>query len=242
MDSVKCKELIIGCIRYHFEGALQEVKDAGGASGNAPPAIENIKSSLVSAASGVEARVYDDYELSSKLLEPGTDLAYRSVIVSDMQRDDEWVAVLAVGLSELDGHSRKVALSYMPKSDGRRVTPQRLLVFITCAGRKVTMNPRFVIVSEGRTSLLHFHRAFFSGLSPSPTASSQSWDTLRRVNWHRSFWIGQLSCFPSSIAHTPLDCTMTMCVGCPRERCNKREASDDHAIMLNGSRAGISPA
>lgn len=168
MDSVKCKELIIGCIRYHFEGALQEVKDAGGASGNAPPAIENIKSSLVSAASGVEARVYDDYELSSKLLEPGTDLAYRSVIVSDMQRDDEWVAVLAVGLSELDGHSRKVALSYMPKSDGRRVTPQRLLVFITCAGRKVTMNPRFVIVSEGENKSVALSPCVFQWAIPQP--------------------------------------------------------------------------
>ncbi len=152
MDSVQCKELIIGCIRYHFDGARQKVEEAGGGSGKALSAIANAKSSLVLAASGVDARTYDDHDLSSKLLGPGVDLAYRSVIVSDVKRDDEWVAVLAVGLDKLDEHTRKVVLSWHNqaglKRDVGETTPRRLLVFISCAKKLVTMNPVFSIASE----------------------------------------------------------------------------------------------
>jgi hypothetical protein len=172
MDSVKCKELVVGCIRHHFDGALQRVKQLGGGSGKAPPAIENIKSSLVRAAGGVDARIYKDYDLSSKLLEPGVDLAYRGVIVSDIKRDDEWVAVLAVGLAELDEHSRKVALSYMPKREDGDAIPRRLLVFITCAERTVTMNPRFVIASEVENKSTALSPCVFQWAIPQPNGQS----------------------------------------------------------------------
>lgn len=148
----KCRELVIGSIRHHFDGVLKMVAQAGGSSGKAPSAIENVKSSLVKAASSVEARVYGDYDLSSKLLNPGVDLAYRSAIVSDVERDDEWVAVLAVGLEKLDEHTQKVVESWgnreAPKRHLGKSTARRLLVFISCAKMTVTVNPLFTIVSE----------------------------------------------------------------------------------------------
>ncbi|QGZ60526.1 hypothetical protein [Paraburkholderia acidisoli] len=172
MESVKHKELIIGCIRHHFDGALQMVKNVGGGSGKAPPAIANIKSSLVNAAGGVDACIYDDHDLSSKLLEPGVDLAYRSVIVSDLKRDDEWVAVLAVGLTELDEHSRKVVLSHVPKRDGGEASPRRLLVFIACADGTVTMNPRFVIASAVDNNSIALSPCVFQWAIPQPNGQS----------------------------------------------------------------------
>ncbi len=152
MEKIDYKELIINSIRYHFDGALDAVVKVGGAQGKAPPAIEKIKSSLVNAASSAEARVYGDYELSPKLLGAGVDLAYRKVVVSDVNREDEWVALLAVGLELLDEHSQKVVASWHNQTELQQsvgsLTPRRLLVFIQCAKKTVTMRPAFSIANE----------------------------------------------------------------------------------------------
>lgn len=176
MDSDKCRELVISSIRHHFDGALKMVAQAGGSSGKAPSAIENVRSSLVKAASGVDARVYDDYDLSSKLLNPGVDLAYRSAIVSDVERDDEWVAVLAVGLEELDEHTQKVVGSWRNeeamKRDLGKTTARRLLVFISCAKMTVTVNPFFTIVNETKDKSFALSPCVFQWGIPQPNGQT----------------------------------------------------------------------
>lgn len=114
MGSTPHKHLIIGAIAYHFDGSLQQVVDVGGGQGKAPPAIVAIEACLVNAAQRVDARVYEDVTLAPRLLEPGVDLAYRPMVVKDPGRDDEWWAMLAVGLEDLDEHSLKIVLSHIP--------------------------------------------------------------------------------------------------------------------------------
>lgn len=176
MDSGKLKELVIGSIRYHFDGALKMVERVGGNDSKASLAIENVKSSLIKAASMVDARVYDDYELSAKLLKPGVDLAYRSAIVSDVDRSDEWIAVLALGLETLDDHTRKVVESWHNQDAVKRdlgiTTAQRLLVFIVCAKRNVTMNPLCAIATETEGNSLALTPCVFSWGIPQPNGQT----------------------------------------------------------------------
>jgi hypothetical protein len=170
MDSVKLKELVIGSIRHHFDEALKMVEQVGGAGGKAPSVIENVKSSLIKAATSVNARVYDDHEFSDKLLNPGVDLAYRNVIVSDVTRNDEWLAGLAVGLEALDEKTRNVVGSWHNqnalKRDLGKNTARRLLVIIVCAKKIVTMNPFCTIVTETEDKSLALTPCVFSWSIP----------------------------------------------------------------------------
>lgn len=172
MNPEKCKELVIGSIRHHFDGMLEMVAKVGGAKGKAPAAIEGVKSSLIKAASAVNARIYEDYELSAKLINSGVDLAYRSAIVSDVERTDEWIAVLALGLHELDAHTQKVVNSWRDeetlKRDLGNIEGRRLLVFICCAKKTVTVNPLFMIVNKTKDNSFALSPCVFQFPIPQP--------------------------------------------------------------------------
>lgn len=144
MDGIQAKKFVIGSIDHHFNGLRNLVAQNGG-SVKATNAINVIQSTLLKAAQNAEVETLLDYELSERMLKPGIDIAWRKVIVSDTSLSDEWVAALAIGIKELDEHTRKVVESYHKqvaiKESLGATQARRLIVFVNCAKRLITMQP-----------------------------------------------------------------------------------------------------
>jgi hypothetical protein len=152
MQPHKLKELVIGSIDHAFNTWVDIAAKASNGDSKAIPAIHAMQKSIVAAASSVEARVYADDEFSAKIVAPGIDLAYRAAVVSDSSRDDEWIAVLAIGFEHLDEHTRKVLHSHVDprvkNSNLAGAETRRLLVSLVCAKKTVTLDPFFTVVVE----------------------------------------------------------------------------------------------
>lgn len=151
MDSKQVKEFVIGSIDYHFNG-LRELVEQNGGSVKVKNAINVIQTTLLKAAQNAEIEPLPDYELSDRMLKPGIDIAWRKVIVSDASLTDEWVAALAVSMDQLDEHTRRVVESYHNKIAFKEslgsTTARRLIVFVNCAKRVITMQPMCGIYLE----------------------------------------------------------------------------------------------
>lgn len=176
MELIDYKELVIGSILYHFDGALEMVGKLGGSGGKAPAAIENVKASLVSAATKAVARVYENQELSSKILTEGIDLAYRHTPSGNPNTADGWIAALAISLNELDAHTQKVVKSWHEQvsfapSEGI-VKPRRLVIFISASNKIVTTNPVFSIANETESKSIIFTPCVFQWSIPQPVGPS----------------------------------------------------------------------
>lgn len=176
MDALQCKDWVVGCITRHFDGALAAVGKVGGAGGKAPAAIEAAKLSLVRAAWGVRATIYPDYELSAKILKSGVDLAYRNIAQSDAPGSEQWLAVLAVGLEELDEHTRKVVSSWHGQSavseELGETVPRRLIAFITRGNGVDTFTPVCAIANEVQGQKLALTPCVFQWAIPQPNGQS----------------------------------------------------------------------
>jgi hypothetical protein len=111
-----------------------------------------MEKSIVAAATSVNARVYADDEFSAKLVVPGIDLAYRAAVVSDTNRDDEWIAALAIDFNCLDESTRKVLHSNVDhrvkNSNLAGAETRRLVVTLVCAKKVVTLDPFFTVAVE----------------------------------------------------------------------------------------------
>lgn len=144
MDGIQAKKFVIGSIDHHFNG-LRDLVAQNGGSVKATNAINVIQATLLKAAQNAEVEALPDYELSERMLKPGINIAWRKVIVSDTSLSDEWVAALAIGIEALDEHTRKVVESNqnqvaIKESLGATVA-RRLIVFVNCAKRVITMQP-----------------------------------------------------------------------------------------------------
>lgn len=150
MDPIKLKELVIGSTNATFNMWADLATKASGGGSVAIQAIKKMQTSIITAAQGVEARVYPDDEFSTIVRAPGVDLAYRSAIVSDASRDDEWIAALAIGFDQLDEHSRKMLQRHhevnVKDTNLASSEPSRLLISLMCAKRVVTLDTFFTIV------------------------------------------------------------------------------------------------
>lgn len=152
MEPKQLKELVIGSIEHTFNAWADLATKHSNGSSKALPAIKAMQKSIMTSANKAEARVCPDYEFSSKIVLPGIDLAYRSAVISDITRDDEWVAALAIDFDNLDEHTQKVLHSHVdPQLENSNLAgaeARRLLVFLVCARKIVTLDPFFVVVVE----------------------------------------------------------------------------------------------
>ena len=136
MDGIQAKKFVVGSIDHHFNG-LRDLVAQNGGSVKATNAINVIQATLLKAAQNAAVETLPDYELSDRMLKPGIDIAWRKVIVSDTSLTDEWVAALAVGMEQLDEHTRKVVESnhnqVAIKESLGSTAARRLIVFVNCA-------------------------------------------------------------------------------------------------------------
>lgn len=150
MEPTKLKDLVVGGIERTFQAWAEIATRAGGGSGKAVPAIQGMQTAILEAVKNIDARIYPDDEFSSKVALTGADLAYRSAIVSDASRDDEWIAALSIGFEQLDDHTRKVLLSHVDPqiADGVLAGSQarRLLISVICAKRTISVDPFFTVI------------------------------------------------------------------------------------------------
>jgi hypothetical protein len=144
MDGMQVKKFIVDSIDHHFNG-LRDLVAQNGGSVKATNAINVIQATLLKAAQNAAVETLPDYELTDRMLKPGIDIAWRKVIVSDTSLNDEWVAALAVGMEKLDEHTCKVVESnhnqLAIKESLGFTTARRLIVFVNCAKRVITVQP-----------------------------------------------------------------------------------------------------
>lgn len=160
MDGKQAKKFVIDSIDHHFNG-LRDLVAKNGGSVKATNAINVIQATLLKAAQNAEVETLPDYELSERMLKPGINIAWRKVIVSDTSLNDEWVAALAIGIEELDEHTRNVVESNhdqvaIKESLGATMA-RRLIVFVNCAKRVITMQPVcgiYLETADGKSAIV----------------------------------------------------------------------------------------
>lgn len=152
MEPKKLKELVIGSIGATFNAWADMATKASNGNSKAIAAMRGMQKSILGAATSVDARIYADDEFSSRIVLPGIDLGYRMAIVSDTNRDDEWIAALAIDFQNLDEHSRGVLQSHVGRSlessNLAGAEMRRLLLSVVCAARTITLDTFFTAVVE----------------------------------------------------------------------------------------------